>query len=365
LSNPKSVSREPIRILVLWTHVSGYMCENWRKLSSSEEILLQGIAWETSIAKDHVAFGLDVAHSLDLELVAFDRSDLEELVARRIQDFDPRVILVAGWGIAPYRRVLKRLSGGRCIVMGMDTPWRGRFQQHFAKYLLHSYLVQIDAVLAAGERSAEYARRLGFRQEQIFKGLYSWDEGLRERSRRVPKSERGEFLFIGRYVPQKGLATLVEAYEEYRSRVQDPWDLICCGAGPLKSLLQGRPGIQDMGFVAPSELPNYLGRASAFVLPSHYEPWGVAIAEAMGCGLPAIVSDACGAGLDLIESGVSGYVVKSGVSGALADCMVECHGQPQRLAEMAQRGQSLAQAYTSDRWAERFKMMLRQIGVMD
>ena len=318
------------------------------------------------MARDHVAFGLDVAHSLDLELVAFDRRDLEELVARRIEDFDPRVILVAGWGIAPYRRVLKRLAGGgQCVVMGMDTPWRGRFQQHFAKFLLHSYLVQIDAVLAAGARSAEYARRLGFRQEQIFKGLYSWDEGLRERCRRVPKSDRGEFLFIGRYVPQKGLATLVQAYEEYRSRVKDPWDLICCGAGPLQSMLQGRAGVRDMGFVPPSELPKYLGRASAFVLPSNYEPWGVAIAEAMGCGLPVIVSDACGAGLDLIESGVSGFIVKTGASGELADCMVECHGQPQRLADMAQRGQASAEAYTSVQWAKRFKMMLRQIGVMD
>jgi len=67
----------------------------------------------------------------------------------------------------------------------------------------------------------------------------------------------------------------------------------------------------------------------------------------------------------LIESGVSGFIVKTGASGELADCMVECHGQPQRLADMAQRGQASAEAYTSVHWAKRFKMMLRQIGVMD
>lgn len=342
------------------------MCESWRKLSANKAIQLQGIAWETSIARDNVAFGSDVTHSLDLDLVAFDRSDLEALVVRRIQDFDPRVILVAGWGIAAYRRAIKRASGGdRCVIMGMDTPWRGRFKQHLARYLLSSYLARIDAVLVAGMRSAEYARRLGFSQERIFKGLYSWDEGLRERCQGVSRSERGQFLFVGRYVPQKGLEMLLSAYEEYRSRVSGPWDLVCCGAGPLQSMLRGRPGVEDVGFVSPSDLPKYLGRARAFVLPSHYEPWGVAIAEAMGCGLPVIVSDACGAGADLIESGVSGFIVRSGATGELADRMVECHEQPERLAIMAERGKAKADEYTSVQWAKRFLAMLSELEVMD
>ncbi len=55
-----------------------------------------------------------------------------------------------------------------------------------------------------------------------------------------------------------------------------------------------------VGFINQTELPTYYAAADVFVLPSHYETWGLVLNEAMACGLPGIVSDTCGAIQDMI-----------------------------------------------------------------
>jgi len=56
-------------------------------------------------------------------------------------------------------------------------------------------------------------------------------------------------------------------------------------------------------------MPAVYAAADVIVLPSDgLETWGLAVNEAMACGLPAVVSDAVGCGPDLVEQGVTGAV---------------------------------------------------------
>jgi glycosyltransferase involved in cell wall biosynthesis len=163
-----------------------------------------------------------------------------------------------------------------------------------------------------------------------------------------------QFLYLGRYVPQKDLRTLVKAYSLYRHSVSDPWGLTCCGTGPDAALLKEVPGVEDIGFVQPHQLPAILGRHGAFVLASQYEPWGVVIAEAAASGMPVISTTACGASTDLVRPYYNGLLVTPRDAIGLSRAMRWTHEHEAELPEMGRHGGALADAFSASAWAARW-----------
>ena len=64
----------------------------------------------------------------------------------------------------------------------------------------------------------------------------------------------------------------------------------------------------------------YYAAADFFVAPTLYDPFPNAVLEALACGLPAIVSDACGAA-EIIDPGLAGWIVPVGDDAALGEAM--------------------------------------------
>jgi glycosyltransferase involved in cell wall biosynthesis len=64
------------------------------------------------------------------------------------------------------------------------------------------------------------------------------------------------------------------------------------------------------GMIPAREVVQRLQTATALVLPSRWDGWGLVVNEALSMGVPAIVSDQCGAS-DLIRNGYDGYVFRS------------------------------------------------------
>ena len=90
-----------------------------------------------------------------------------------------------------------------------------------------------------------------------------------------------------------------------------------------------------LGHRAPAELPGLFAEADAFVLPSRHDGWGVVINEALGAGLPIIVSDGVGAAHDLVTHGVNGLITPAGDACALRDALVLLACDPLRRRAMA------------------------------
>ena len=154
------------------------------------------------------------------------------------------------------------------------------------------------------------------------------------------------FLFVGKQWERKGGPVVLRAFARLHEEVREATLAI---AGPT-SLSVDQPGVEVLGRLsrdagAPGSMPDQYRRATAFVMPSLYEPLGVAVLEAMAAGLPCIGSTG-GALPELIEEGATGFVVPPGDEDALLARMSE-------LASSADLCRRLGEAGVA-RYRERF-----------
>ena len=296
---------------------------------------------------------------LSNEMFISEAPDIDQWLLKAVGGRRPHVVVLCGWVYRPYSRMVnsKELKQARVIV-GMDSPWRGTLAQRLARFRLTGLVRRLDLVVTSGERSWEYARRIGVPETRIRSGYYGFDH---QRFSAVAAGRSGavgewprQFLFVGRYVPQKDLGTLMKGYSSYRARVAQPWGLTCCGAGVEGERLKGVAGVVDAGFTHPKDLPSVFNRHGAFVLASRFEPWGVVLAEASASGLPVVCSTACGAGVDLVRPYYNGLVVAPRDVAGLAHAMRWIHEHESELPVMGHRSQALAEAYSAEVWATRW-----------
>lgn len=348
----------PLKVVFCWSEVAGYMPACWRALADRPGVELHVLHLERLY--DAIENPFDLAALMDglsHQMFRGDRADRDRFLLDAVVAECPDVVVQCGWIYWPYTRLMSAPAlAGVPMVLGMDSPWLGTPAQRLNRWRLRVASRRIHTVVTAGERSAEYARRLGFTPSTIVGGYYGYDDGQVSAvaSRRDSTAWPRQFLFVGRYVPPKDLATLVKAYQRYRALVRNPWGLTCCGVGPDQPLLAGIEGIVDRGFQQPAAVPEVFATHGAFVMPSRFEPWGVVIAEAAASGLPVVCTSACGASVDLVRDYYSGVIVPPEDPERLARALVWMHEHADLLPVMGQRGRQLATAFSAEAWAARW-----------
>ena len=347
------------KVVFCWSDISGYMAACWKALHDSAEIDIFVIAFQ---ALTETAFGDRLMQDIPCQLLDLqarqDSKTIEQLVCAQ----QPDVVVVCGWLHQPYSKLVSAPGlQGTAFVMGMDTPWKDNLRQRLAPLVLRSFLQKMDRVVVTGERSWQYAKHLGIAADRIDRGLYgidysSWVPLWEKRSQADwPRS----FLFIGRYIPVKAIDVLLEAYQDYRDRVTDPWELVCCGQGELKAQLAGKPGIIDRGFLQPTEMDSVWQSAGVFILPSRFDPWPLAIVEAAAAGLPIICTDVCGSGVEVVRSWYNGLTIPENNVAKLTEALVTFHQLERELPLWGQRSQQLAAPYATDVWVSRWTALLQ------
>ena len=181
----------------------------------------------------------------------------------------------------------------------------------------------------------------------------SWEKKRRQGSARLPVVSRmpqGEtapdkrkgFLFIGRWIPNKGIRILLEAYARLGADPQE-WPLTMLGDGPLREGVldivqdQGILGVQLPGFVSESERHRYTRNAKWMVTPPHtQEDLGLTPLEARSVGVPCIASTDGGI---KETAGAHALFCKPGCVNSLNECMkkaIQMEGsQYQELSRLA------------------------------
>ena len=136
--------------------------------------------------------------------------------------------------------------------------------------------------------------------------------------------DRKTILYVGRIVREKGIFTLLDAFEKLRKQGKDV-SLVLVGEGPLKEDLAKevlRRKLNDRvklaGFVDEKELVSLYNSSDVFVLASHYEPFGMVALEAMASRVPVVVSDVGGLS-EIVEDGITGVKVPASNPSTLAE----------------------------------------------
>lgn len=209
-----------------------------------------------------------------------------------------------------------------------------------------------DAALVGGPSHRDYLAELGMPEDRIALGYNAVDNLFYQTQadlwRNHPQGRKGLpespfFLSVCRFVPEKNLLRLIEAFAGYRnqSRPGRRWDLVLCGDGPRANLIHDAiaqsghaEGIHLTGFLQADELARLYAHAAAFVLPSISEPWGLVVNEAAATGLPLLVSRRAGCAQTLVPE-------PEGTTGARFD--------PLNVEEMAQKLAWLAERPEAER----------------
>jgi glycosyltransferase involved in cell wall biosynthesis len=167
------------------------------------------------------------------------------------------------------------------------------------------------------------------------------------RSRRSVSDSRTA-VFLGRIYPVKGLPMLVEAWR----RVRPPgWRLVVAGPDEAghRAVVEravAEAGLQDVvsfrGAVAGEAKAALLAIADLFILPTHSESFGMAIAEALGHGLPVLTTDA--APWPQLEQVECGWRVPPTIAGIVRGLESATRQSTAALRKMGEAGRNLVAA---------------------
>lgn len=237
---------------------------------------------------------------------------------------DPEVQLGLAWCLR--HRIPTIVMSDSQAVDASRSSWKESFKRIL--------VATASAGLAAGTTSKSYLVSLGVPEDLIFQPYDVVDNdyfssAVDLRNSIKPREGRA-FLCVARFIEKKNLFRLLDAYHDYRRRANEPWKLILAGDGPLRdSILRriGELGLTEMvslpGFVQYEGLPQLYASASALVIPSLVDQWGLVVNEAMAAGLPVLVSNRCGCAPDLVGSGENGFLFDPSDSSALTQGLEE------------------------------------------
>lgn len=232
-----------------------------------------------------------------------------------------------------------------------------RPKRWYVRLVTRMSLHEADAILCANREAVQVLRKMGYQGPAEVIPPIGVDTRLFRPVDSRPVSEIFRVAYAGRFVPEKGLDTLLRAIARLGSSVE-AWLI---GDGPQRPALQTLA--QDLGIadrvrwippVAPEGIPPLLAQVDALVLPSRTTPvwkeqFGRILVEAMACKVPVVGSDS-GAIPEVVGDG--GWIFPEDDAKALAGCLRRLKDSPELRQRLAEQGYQRALAFSQERVAE-------------
>jgi glycosyltransferase involved in cell wall biosynthesis len=256
-----------------------------------------------------------------------------------------------------FAPIIRALNSHVKIVLHMHCEWLTQLDHAMIKRRLE----KVDMVVGVSEYISEKIRKrfppYAKLCRTVFNGVDTVRFSGRDGSSIVPKNRAKQILFVGRISPEKGLHVLLDAFR----KVTEHHPGVCLQlVGPRQQLsremlltltdeetvshlisfsrensrisyfsqlqehvaslnLKGRVVFAD--FVPYSDIVGYYRNAYVVVNPSFSEAFGRSLIEAMACEVP-VVATRVGGMKEIVEDGVTGFLVESGDADALADAIL-------------------------------------------
>jgi glycosyltransferase involved in cell wall biosynthesis len=152
-----------------------------------------------------------------------------------------------------------------------------------------------------------------------------------------------KIVCVGRLVPEKGQAVLLRALEQLAEAGIDA-SVVFVGDGRSRAWLEAEASRRNIratftGSVGHEDVPALLAEADVFCLPSFAEGVPVVLMEAMASRLPVVTTRIAGIP-ELVEDGVTGFVVSPGREDQLASALAELARSPALARSMGAAGRT-------------------------
>jgi glycosyltransferase involved in cell wall biosynthesis len=170
-------------------------------------------------------------------------------------------------------------------------------------------------------------------------------------------------LTVGRLEDQKDHRTLIAAFGQVAARFPD-WRLRILGEGVLRPALEAQVAALGLGDRvalpgATADIGAQYAGAQLFAMSSTYESFGLATAEAMAHGLPAIGFADCPGTNELIVDGVNGLLVQGADRpAALAEGLARLMGSEEERRRIGAAGPASIAAFAPERVVGRWESLL-------
>lgn len=346
-----------MKLLVLYEELAGYFMACIAALAREQQARVMIIASPPAGEAPysfHKIPGVEV-----LRRNEYSKKDLLE----KVTAFEPEIILCGGWKRNFYRKIATLYKDKIPVVLGFDNPWTGSTKQQVLTAIAGSVVRQsFTHAWVPGSRQAEFASRLGFREDEILMNAYSADtdyfSSFYNSEKRNLQDHPHRFIFSGRYTSVKGIELLWDAFMEAKAESGSDWELYCLGKGDIPPRIHS--SIHHLGFVQPGEMGKVIRDTSVLVLPSAFEPWGVVVHEFAAAGFPLILSDKVCAGEVFLDHGKNGFLFPSGDRDALKTCMVRMMAlNHQQWKEMSRISHELSQKISPSAWAQTLSSLIK------
>ncbi len=256
------------------------------------------------------------------------------------------------------------------------TWWNLPYQSKFPVSYLEQYnLSNTDGLVAGNQDAADILRDHGYNKSVTVMPQLGVDQVLFSPKKQLDLAKKlgikkEDFIigFVGRFVKEKGILTLLKAVKSLQNK---PWKLLLLGRGELKNEIieeSKKNEIEDklimVESVAHDQVPHYINLMNVLVLPSETtyqfktltavgwkEQFGHVLIEAMACQIPVIGSDS-GEIPNVIND--AGLIFPEGNSTELKNCLSQLMLDPAFADKLAEKGyRRVLENYTNKALAEK------------
>ncbi len=256
-----------------------------------------------------------------------------------LERFTPQTVICGGYNyVASWSAALWARARGIPFILWTESTERdARSGGFLTERLRNKFLGYCSGFVVPGSASLQYLTQLKVSEEIVYTAPNAVDNDFFAITSQATRETIGYraahglpdrfILYAGRFVPSKGIFDLLAAYEGLPAEITSAVGLVFVGGGPAESHLRTLSGksprgrISVLSFRQREDLAALYASADVFVFPTHSDPWGLVVNEAMACGLPIVCTDIAGCVADLVSDGWNGKVVPSGAPLALADAI--------------------------------------------
>ncbi len=189
---------------------------------------------------------------------------------------------------------------------------------------------------------------------------------VRLTTREVYADGQPYLFYLGAVHPRKNIGRLLQAYDRYRDRLDDPVKLLIAGrlawqtreVRRLHRNSRYREDIVFLGYLPTEQIVNLLGSSRALVYPSLSEGFGVPLLEAMHCEVPILTSKATS--LPEVAGDAAVYVDPESIS-SITEGLLQLTTTPFLASGLVEKGRRQREKFSWDRSAETVATTLLQL----